>query len=655
MLVRACLLLPALPLLSSCTPVPGPTGVEPREYSDCDPISYDYCGFPFPSSFYEREDSSTPTGYRVHLGETTIPYTDQGEISYQPSPEKWNELDGFSPMGPMIAQLPGMADANLVGWDNIGASIVDGSTTVVIDVETGERMPHFAELDYAGQAVEGQRTLFIRPTSPLRNGHHYIVGVRGMVDANGGALPASDGFAALRDGAQTDNWDIEGRRDLYETIFTTLEADGWTRNDTQLAWDFHVKSVEAVAAKGEWMRDDARARLGESGPAYSITNIQDEYNENIYRVVEGTMTVPLYTEVDDSGTLLTRGEDGMPYYNGDTTATFTILIPRTAYENPRPLPLLQYGHGLLGAQDEVYAGYLGEVANRHGYVMFAVDWTGMKESDRDAITFMILGDLSNFSMISERTQQGFIEFDAAVWMMQGAMSTDDAMTFDGVSVVDPSTLYYYGNSQGAILGGAYVALSQDITRATLGVGGGPYSILLSRSSDFTPFFGIFQSVYDDERDLALWMGLLQQTWDPGEVGGYGRQLTEAPLTGTPAKQFLLQDALGDAQVTTLGAQMIGRAVGAALPRDPVAEVYGLTTQADGYVGSALVEYDHGAPAMPYANTPPDEEFDTHESTRRAWAAQEQMAHFFATGEITSYCVGACMCAAGQCDAPIAEE
>lgn len=645
------LALSALGLLASCTPEPKPSGVTPREFSDCDPISSDYCGFPFPSSFYEREDSTTPTGYRVHLGETTIPFTDQGEISYQPAPDKWNELDGFSPMGPMIAQLPGMADKNLIGWNNIEASIADGSTTVIIDVDTGERMPHFAELDYAGNAVEGQRPLFIRPMVPLRNGHHYVVALRGAVDAAGAPVAASEGFAALRDGTETDNWDIEGRRDLYETIFTTLEADGWTRAETQVAWDFHVKSVEAVAAKGEWMRDDARARFATTGPNYVVTNVQDDYNENIYRVVEGTMTVPLYTEHDDSGTLLTRGDDGMPYYNGETTVPFTIMIPRTAFENPRPLPLLQYGHGLLGAQDEVYAGYLGEVANRYGYVMFAADWTGMKETDSDAITFMILGDLSNFSMISEREQQGFVEFDWAAWMMKGAMSTDDAVTFDGVSVVDPNTLYYYGNSQGAILGGAYVALSQDITRATLGVGGAPYSILLSRSADFTPFFSIFQSVYDDERDLALWMGLLQQTWDPGEVGGYGRQLTEAPLDGTPNKQYLLQDALGDAQVTTLGAQNIARALGASLPRDPVQPVYGLTTQADGFVGSALAEFDFAAPAMPVTNTPPDEEFDTHESTRRAWAAQEQMAHFFATGEITSFCDGACMCAEGACDAP----
>ena len=55
--------------------------------------------------------------------------------------------------------------------------------------------------------------------------------------------------------------------------------------------------------------------------------------------------------------------------------------------------------------------------------------------------------------------------------------------------------------------------------------------------------------------------------------------------------------------------------------------------------------------MPYNNTPPDDNYDTHEDTRRAWAAQEQMAHFFATGEIVHYCEGVCDCTTGACDAP----
>ena len=35
----------------------GGGGVTPRELSDCDPIAYDYCALPYPSSFYLRDDA----------------------------------------------------------------------------------------------------------------------------------------------------------------------------------------------------------------------------------------------------------------------------------------------------------------------------------------------------------------------------------------------------------------------------------------------------------------------------------------------------------------------------------------------------------------------------------------------------------------------
>jgi hypothetical protein len=66
-----------------------------------------------------------------------------------------------------------------------------------------------------------------------------------------------------------------------------------------------------------------------------------------------------------------------------------------------------------------------------------------------------------------------------------------------------------------------------------------------------------------------------------------------------------------------------------------------------------VEYSFGAPEEPSTDTPPDSETDTHGETRRAWAAQEQMHHFFESGgAVVNYCDGACTCETGACDEPI---
>ena len=57
-------------------------------------------------------------------------------------------------------------------------------------------------------------------------------------------------------------------------------------------------------------------------------------------------------------------------------------------------------------------------------------------------------------------------------------------------MLNTSQLFYNGNSQGGIMGGALTAVSPDFTRASLGVPAMNYSVLLPRSVDFDQFAAI---------------------------------------------------------------------------------------------------------------------------------------------------------------------
>ena len=64
------------------------------------------------------------------------------------------------------------------------------------------------------------------------------------------------------------------------------------------------------------------------------------------------------------------------------------------------------------------------------------------------------------------------------------LGTDPAFQNDaGESVIDTRRLFYDGNSQGGIIGGALAAVGVDHDRAVLGVPGMNYSTLLRRSVD----------------------------------------------------------------------------------------------------------------------------------------------------------------------------
>ena len=302
-------------------------------------------------------------------------------------------------------------------------------------------------------------------------------------------------------------------------------------------------------------------------------------------------------------------------------------------------PIVQYGHGLMGSQGEVKGGYLGEMADRYGYVLLAVNWTGMSEDDLNSIVMTIIHDIGRFGIIPERSQQGFIEQMSAVETLAGTLSQDEAlMTTDEngnpVSVVDSSQLYYYGNSQGGILGNAYFALSPHFERGVLGVSGAPYALLLPRSVDFDGYFLIFKTMYPDFMEISLWMGLMQTLWDPGEPTAY-LDAIHNPLEGNPQKEALLQIAIGDTQVTTLGAHVQARGIGAKLLQPAIRPIWGLETMESGEVGSAIVEWDYGL-EEPYESIPP-EGYDPHSRPRNNFDGQEQLNHFLMTGEIVNYC------------------
>lgn len=645
--MRVFWLTPAL-LLPAC-------GGELVPLSGCDPLDKTLCTLPFPSSYFLAENPDSSTGYQVNFGATSLPLN-LDDVPLQPT--FWNEKDGFSTSTPILAFFPDVDEDLLLSHTDLGAFESDTVTTVVLNAETGERVPHFAELDYSylDEIIvfqPAETLLHIFPMEPLDFGTRYIVAYRGLKTSVGEAFEPSAAFAALRDDEKTEQADIESRRAHFdETIFPALDATGFSRSDLQLAFDFVTVSRENSLGRLEWIREDALSRFGETGPAYTLTSVEPETleetlaacasGEAIGRTLYGDMTVPLYTTEDDRGAFLTRDDQGMPFYNGDTTADFLVRIPCSLIESPKAAPILQYGHGLLGSKDEARTGHLSRLADDAGYVVVAAEWKGMSDRDRGEITLMMAQDISNFAFVPERSVQGFVEFMAVLHVAMKGLSQDAMLDFEGINLIDPSRRYYYGISQGGILGGAYLAFSKDLTRGVLGVPGAPYAVLLPRSADFQPFFDIMTAKYNRAHDIEMVMALLQQLWDPAEAGGWLKDMNEAPGEGVEPKQVLIQAAIGDAQVTTLGAQIMARAYGAKTVAPQTRPIWGVEEAESGFSGSAIVEwfYSDGA-EEPVVNLPPEYARDTHECPRREPAAQAQIRDFFESGVINQYCDGVC--------------
>jgi hypothetical protein len=626
----------------------------------CDGLQARHCYLPFPSDAYTIS-GATPTGRRVAFREDQMPRNADG---IKIDPTDWNRNDGFSPGTPIMVWVPqiDLAASSVAPITDIGHSLTDESAIVIIDAETGERHPHWAELDRAATS-DLTRTLIVRPATNLQEGHRYIVAMRHLVDRGGETIRPEQVFKAYRDRLDTGNDLVEERRPHMEDILATLEDAGVPRQDLWIAWDFTVASTESLTAPMLHIRDDAFADLGDAAPTFEVTSVDEPTDpaeaERVARYVHGTFQVPLYlTGEGGPGSLFIRDDDGMPMRNAQTpnyTAGFTCTVPRPLVEpGADPGHPVVYGHGLFGSRDEVTAGNIQRMTSEHGFVYCATDWIGMSEADL-ANAVVILSNLSSFSTLADRVQQGILDtlFLGRLLVHEDGFAGDEAFQVDGRPVFEPAGLVFDGNSQGGIIGGAATAVAQDWERAVLGVPGMNYSTLLHRSTDFETYAAVLYPAYPDELERSLAIAMIQMLWDRAEANGYANHMTDDPLPDTPAHRVLMHVAFGDFQVADVAAMVEARTIGARyhdplLGPDRAFIDYGFglePIERYPYEGSAVVMWDSAVPSPPLANVPPtgasdpQGAHDPHEDPRSMATAREQKAAFFLDGVVIDVCDG----------------
>jgi hypothetical protein len=438
-------------------------------------------------------------------------------------------------------------------------------------------------------------------------------------------------------------------------------------SDLYLAWTFTIASTRSNTERMLHIRDDAFASLGGKAPSFSVTATEDGYSERVARRVTGTFTVPNYLTTPanhqepvlgtDPGLPGTRflylPGDELPDRNGDFTATFTCDIPRSATPS-RPARGSIYGHGLLGGQGEVGAGNVQKMGNENDVLYCATDWYGMATGDVPNVATM-LADMSFFPTLPDRVQQGMLAqlFLARLVKDPRGFASNAAFRSGGKPLLRAGTVYYDGNSQGGIIGGALIAVSQDITRGVLGVPGMNYSTLLDRSVDFAQYESLFNAAYPSEVDRELVFGLIQPLWDRAENNGYAAHITRNPLPRTPTHQVLLHVAFGDHQVSNYTAEVMARTIGARTNTGFLARGrhwgvrpgWGLPRFRGSWRGSALVYWDSGTSRPPLGNVPPFESdalagHDPHEDPRATYLARVQKSLFLNPyGVVYDVCAG----------------
>lgn len=617
--------------------------VEDRGEEACNNLEPTRCLMPFPSDIYRDTSGERPA---IRFPSAAMPVSADGEPM---SVESFAKADGFGVASPILITYPDATLAGLVPVFDPAASLLDDARTILLDADTGERIPHWVETDYL---VRNDLPVFtIRPAVPLPRSHRVVVALRGWVDAEGEVLPPPVPFRALRDGTASTWRGLHAQRAHFESsIFPALEDAGFARDELQMAWDFTVASSDNAIADLSTARDRMLSVFGDGGPDYRIDTIELDPDAELAAVIDGKVFVPSFVlPPDELGIrLFRRDADGLPLADGEEEVSFRLMLPKSMNDSDEPMPVMQYGHGFLGGIPESNGSWLRSLANENRFAVLAAAMQGMcnRDCDRNMLDVW-LGTLSTdggrFPDLADEAMQGVLNHIAMQRMMKTSFQLEDDPLIrpDEHNVIDPEQVWYYGNSQGGSMGTVIMGATTEVERGVLGIPGASYPFLLHRSTVFQGYAILIQALYPDPAAVPTFLGLLGTGWDRMDPLTWAPHIMLDPPEGTPPKHVMLHIAKEDAQVHTQVSFLLGRAVGASQPLPAVREVWGVDHVSFPYTGSSIVEFDFGVPDDVDSLTPPPDACDTHGTLRKVPEGREQKIHFLRTGETIDTCDGDC--------------
>jgi hypothetical protein len=478
----------------------------------CNPLAANWdCLLPYPSDFFVEGEGADR---RVRVSDEAAPRTQRGVAT---DFTLLHPANGYSHYPVILTVFPEQVDdTNLVFHPTYPESTTDDSPTLLIDAESGERVIHFAELDPLADEPDRQ-AFIIHPLTRLRNGARYIVAIRNVQGIDGAALAPAEGFRRLRDGEAEAHPALAPLVEHFEQdIFAPLEAQGVERDELQLAWDFTTRTLDDATADLLAIREQAIEAFENQPPAIEVTSVENDVSDAIARRVSGTLEVPLFIEsATDLATALHR-EDGVVRARGTARVPFRMLIPRSvvnADPSGPPARFLQYGHGLFTSLDEMEGDAVTKFADEFGFVVMGVEFIGMTAADQASIVPALTGNTPDLFKFVDRVYQSMANQIAVTYAARDGILNLREIADLRRDLFDIDHLYYYGISNGHILGATYVALSPHIERAVFNVGGAGYVLMIPRSAAFATLKTIADGSFPDPLDYQKFVALTATTFD----------------------------------------------------------------------------------------------------------------------------------------------
>ena len=586
-------------------------------------------GGPFPSDLFTVADSHHNTRRRVKLPKPDcVAYpsdcADLGVI---------NTLDGFNLQPRLSIPFSGPIDvatvkSKTVFLINLGSTLAeDDPSDKVIGINQIVWDPATNTLHVESDELLDQHT------------RYALIVTRGVRDLDGNPVEASKAFKRFRHNlnfGHTKDPDLKAYRKALDDDLKAAREAGVRRHDVIAASVFTTQSATAILEK---IRDQLKAdtpdpadfRLGPGGTrtVFPLSNVADiTFKRQIgtaptfdaptvpllaLRIVPGAVgqvafgkyLSPDY-ETDEKfippvGTL-----SGTPKVQGTNKVFFNLFLP----SSPKPIdgwPVAIFGHAFPDNKNSSPFAVAAIMA-AHGIATIAINAVGhgggplgtltVSQNVGDPVTFRAGGrgidqdgngtidsivSAEGFFAAPPRTiifnrdgiQQTVVDLMQLVREIEVGMDVDG----DGIQDLDPSRLYYFGQSVGGIYGTIFLAVEPNVRAGVPNAPGGSITEFTRLSPFYRPFIGfILASRVPPLINVGGPSGIefneniplrnqppvintvpgateIQEAFEntewvsqPGNAVAYAPHIRKKPLDGVPAKSVIIQFARGDRTV-----------------------------------------------------------------------------------------------------------
>lgn len=461
-----------------------------------------------------------------------------------------------------VASLP--ADAEASRAPSASVFLID------VDPESPDRgTRHPCVVDYEDRVTlfwPGE-TVSIRPVHgfPLAANRMYAAVVtRDVVPREGGTYARDIDFEALL-GTGGDA-DVMAARAIYQPALDGLVASGVSLDDVLSLAVFTTEDPTALGfAIRDWLRDETtphvvpdaiEASWAAGTGARGVIEVDGRYGP-VPVFQDGV--IPYTTE----GGRIALGPDGAPVVASTFEARFAITIPSGVPMPPGGFPLVLYSHGTGGDYRSFISDGTAQQLAMEGYAVMGIDQIHHGERNPTELGPEILFfNLNNPDAVRYNT------LESAIDIVQQARAAARFVVPDFVAVeggpvrFDPERFYFFGHSQGGLVGPLFLGIDDSVRGGVVSAGGAIIAYALLEKEEPISIPGVVRAVlnlgagdpatvfanegFDFDHPV---ISLLQGWIEPSDPVNYGPYALAHPREGFAPKHILSTEGLRDAYVS----------------------------------------------------------------------------------------------------------